>query len=167
MSLSWIPWCPNDPGVVCDSSILGNISVVLSWQCEEKQLYDIYICEEKRQIQDAFRTLHPHISQTSIELHRVDIPQGGMLFGHLGVISRGRIYAEHSHGHDGERGHSCFSERVGAWVDPPLGALLGRVPYRQLLVISVSFQAWTWSKDPLLHDWGSLISLTWAGQGSR
>ena len=48
----------------------------------------------------------------------------------LGVISRGWKYPECSHGPNGERGPCCFSERAGAWVDPPWRALLGRVPYK-------------------------------------
>ena len=47
----------------------------------------------------------------------------------LVVMSRGWRYPEYSHGRDGERGPSCFSERAGAWVDPPRRALLCRVPY--------------------------------------
>ena len=43
----------------------------------------------------------------------------------LVLMSRGWKYPEYSHGRDGERGRSCFSERAGAWVDPPRRALLG------------------------------------------
>ena len=43
----------------------------------------------------------------------------------LVLMSRGWKYPEYSHGRDGERGRSCFSERAGAWVDPPWRALLG------------------------------------------
>ena len=39
-------------------------------------------------------------------------------------------YSECSHGRDWERDHSCFSERAGAWVDPPRRGLLGRVTYK-------------------------------------
>ena len=40
-------------------------------------------------------------------------------------MSSGWKYPEYSHGRDGERGRSCFSERAGAWVDPPRRALWG------------------------------------------
>ena len=43
----------------------------------------------------------------------------------LVLMYRGWKYPEYSHGRDGERGRSCFSERAGAWVDPPRRALLG------------------------------------------
>lgn len=46
----------------------------------------------------------------------------------LVVMSRSWKYPDCSHGRDGDRGCSCSSERVGAWVDPPQKALLGRVP---------------------------------------
>jgi hypothetical protein len=48
----------------------------------------------------------------------------------LVLMSRGWKYPEYSHGRDGERGRSCFSERAGAWVDPPRRGLLGRVTYK-------------------------------------
>ena len=46
----------------------------------------------------------------------------------LVVIFDGWKYPECIHGHDGERGRSCFSERAGALLAPPQRALLGGFP---------------------------------------
>ena len=82
---------------------------------------------EKRESKDAaFLSLHSPISQTSIGLWRMDRhSRTGNDENQLVLMSRGWKYPEYSHGRDGERGRSCFSERAGAWVDPPRRALLG------------------------------------------
>ena len=70
---------------------------------------------EKREFKDAsFLTHHPHISKTSIGLGRVDSNSGrDGDENQLVVISRVWKYPECRHGHDGERGWSCFSGEQG------------------------------------------------------
>ena len=86
---------------------------------------------KKREFKDAsFLTRHPHISQRSIGLGRVDSNSGrDDDENQLVVISRVWKYPECRHGHDGERLELLLC-RAWAWADPPLRALLGRVQYK-------------------------------------
>ena len=96
---------------------------------------------KKREFKDAsFLTRHPHISQRSIGLGRVDSNSGrDDDENQLVVISRVWKYPECRHGHDGERGWSCFSAEHG------LGQILHCEPFwaefsiKQELVTSISW----------------------------
>lgn len=85
---------------------------------------------ENREIKMLLFSHHPHISQTSRGLRRVDSHSGGMMMKISSLLSPGAgNMLSAAMGLMG-RGHSCFRGRAGAWVDGPLRALLGRVHYK-------------------------------------
>ena len=57
----------------------------------------------------------------------------------LVVISKGWKYPECIHGHDGETGRSCFSERAGAWLVLHGELFWIEFPIKQELLHSVSW----------------------------
>lgn len=68
VALNCLPWCHNDPSVICASSILGKMSTVLSSQCEHKEFTEgKMIPMRRREKYEVLFSLHPHISHVSIE----------------------------------------------------------------------------------------------------
>ena len=131
-SLRGTPWWRYDPGIICDSSILGKTSVVFSFWCEPQEFSQgrWYIWEDYRN-QIFLSVSDPATSELSIKEIKRESPWGGKKDSNVGGYSLGiSMYHEENHEDMQVRDMEAKWKRVmGTGVCLHITDFLGAVPH--------------------------------------